>query len=245
MGETHIEHRVQRPVSAFNDREHAGRELVGFMKPTRGPDSVVLGLPRGGIAVGAPVAAALGAPLVPLVVRKLPIPSSPEMGFGAVAIDGTRVLNDRAVGSFGLSEQVIDRITDSVMEEVKRRARTYVGSDEPPDIEGRHVYVVDDGLATGFTAIVGARMARRHDPAHLTLAVPVAPVDSISAVESLFDEVYCLYVQESYSFAVASYYRDFHDMTDTEVMHYLQSQRSPASGPDAGASRSQGGAHER
>ena len=231
MGSLSIQYRVQGPTVAFRDREEAGRALVEFMVPRRRPDSIVLGLPRGGVAVGAPLADALGAPLLPLVVRKLPVPVSPEMGFGAVAIDGTRVLNKRAVGSFGLTEERIDRITEDVTQEVRRRAREYVGSDEPPDIEGRHVFIADDGLATGFTAIVGARMARRHDPASLTLAVPVSPVDSIGAVQDLFDEVYCLYVQESYSFAVASYYRDFHDMTDSEVQGYLQEQRAPATEP--------------
>jgi putative phosphoribosyl transferase len=224
MARLNIQYRVRSPFFAFRDRTEAGRALVAYMKPKPEPDALVLGLPRGGVAVGAPLADAVGAPLEPLVVRKLPIPISPEMGFGAVAIDGTRVLNDRAVASFGLTDEVINRITDDVMAEVRRRATEYVGSDRPPDIEGKDVYIVDDGLATGFTAIVGARMARRHKPSSLTLAVPVSPADSIAAVENLFDEVYCLYVQESYSFAVASFYRDFHDMTDAEVQRFLAAQ---------------------
>jgi putative phosphoribosyl transferase len=226
MAELNIQHRVRNPFSVFADREEAGHALVHYINPGSRPESVVLGLPRGGIAVGAPLAAALEATLQPLVVRKLPVPISPEMGFGAVAIDGTRVLNDRAVASFGIDDVLVDRIADEVMTEVRRRAREYVGSDEPPDIEGRDVFIVDDGLATGFTAVVGARMALRHNPASLTLAVPVSPVDSIMLVKDLFDEVYCLYVQESYSFAVASYYRDFHDMTDEEVRGYLEKNRT-------------------
>jgi putative phosphoribosyl transferase len=217
----HVRYHVREPSVVFEDREDAGRAIVGFMRPSRQPNSLVLGLPRGGVAVGDSVAAALDAPLEPLVVRKLPIPISPEMGFGAIAIDGTRVLNERAIASFGLTEAVIERVTEEVMDEVRRRARQYSGSDRPPDVSGRHVYIVDDGLATGFTAIVAAHMASRKDPASLTLAVPVSPISSLRAVQGLFDETYCLYAQESHPFAVASFYRDFHEMADSEVNRYL------------------------
>jgi putative phosphoribosyl transferase len=218
----HIGRRVPRSLIAFRDREDAGRVLAKFAGPVQPADPVVLALPRGGVAVGAPIADALGAPLVPLVVRKLPIPVSPEMGFGAVAIDGTMVLNDDVVRTFGISDSEVERIAREVMREVRRRAREYVGTDEPPDVRGRSVLIVDDGLATGFTAIVGARMVRKQKPASLTLAVPVSPADSIEAVSRFFDEIYCLYVQESYSFAVASYYEDFRDLSDDEVRRSLE-----------------------
>lgn len=226
-----IRHRVPRSVVAFRDREDAGKQLAEFVGPVLPADSVVLALPRGGVAVGAPIADALGAPLVPLVVRKLPIPISPEMGFGAVAIDGTRVLNEDVVRAFGISDSEVERITREVTREVRRRAREYVGSDEPPDVAGRHVIIVDDGLATGFTAIVGARMVRKQDPASLTLAVPVSPADSIDAVSRFFDEIYCLCVQESYGFAVASYYDDFRDMSDDEVRRSLEGRGEEARRP--------------
>jgi putative phosphoribosyl transferase len=221
MAILHIQHSVPRSLLAFRDREDAGRALAEFVGGSTRPDPVVLTLPRGGVAVGGPLADALGASLLPLIVRKLPIPMSPEMGFGAVAIDGTRVLNEGVVSGFGIADSEIETITDQVMREVRRRAREYVGTDEPPDVRGRHVLIVDDGLATGFTAIVGAQMVRKQEPASLVLAVPVSPADSISAVSEFFDEIYCLYVQESYGFAVASYYRDFHDMSDDEVRRLL------------------------
>jgi putative phosphoribosyl transferase len=227
LARLHIGRRVTRSVVAFADREDAGRVLAGFIGSARSANPLVLALPRGGIAVGARLADALGAALLPLVVRKLPIPVAPEMGFGAVAIDGTRVLNDEVVAGFRIAEADVERISDEVMREVRRRAREYVGTDEPPDVSGRHVFIVDDGLATGFTAIVGARMVRRQEPASLTLAVPVSPVDSITAAAKLFDEIHCLYVQESYGFAVASYYRDFHEMSDDEVRWFLRGRGAP------------------
>jgi putative phosphoribosyl transferase len=233
MAELRIEHRVRHPFLAFDDREAAGRALAEFLCPAPRPKPMVLALPRGGVAVGAPFARALGAALLPLVVRKLPIPAAPEMGFGAVAIDGTRVLNESVVRGFGIPEADVERITGEVMLEVRRRARAYVGSEEPPDVRGCSVFIVDDGLATGFTAIVGARMVRRRGPASLALAVPVSPADSIAVVAEHFDEIHCLCVQESHPFAVASYYRDFHDLRDDEVRRYLVGRGEPTEHGDA------------
>lgn len=221
----HIGRRVFRSMPVFADRGEAGRVLAEFLGSDVPAEPVILALPRGGVAVGAPLADALGAELVPLVVRKLPIPVSPEMGFGAVAIDGTRVLNDPVVRSFGIDPRQIEKITEGVMREVRRRAKEYGETDELPDFRGRNVFIVDDGLATGFTAIVGARMARTQGPASLALAVPVSPADSIATASEHFDEIYCLYVQESYGFAVASYYRDFHEMDDDEVRRLLKGRR--------------------
>jgi putative phosphoribosyl transferase len=239
MATLNIQHRVRQPVVAFRDRGHAGRVLVEFIGSERLPGAVVLALPRGGVAVGAPLADALGAALIPLVVRKLPVPISPEMGFGAVAVDGTRILNLPVVRGFGISDDEVERVTAEVTREVRRRAREYVGTDEPPDVTGREVFIVDDGLATGFTALVGARMVRARRPASLALAVPVSPADSISAVIELFDQIHCLYVQESHGFAVASYYRDFHEMGDHEVRAFLEGRGGPAAGGRGGGVRRQ------
>ncbi|MBD3347804.1 MAG: phosphoribosyltransferase [Candidatus Eisenbacteria bacterium] len=238
LGILHVAHRVGGPAPVFEDREDAGRTLSEFISGEVAASTAVLGLPRGGIAVGAAVADSLDAPLVPLVVRKLPIPISPEMGFGAVAIDGKRSLNDSVVTAFGISREEADRITADVMEEVRRRAREYVGTDAPPEVEGRDVLIVDDGLATGFTVLVAAKMVRNRGPRSMTLAVPCSPAGTLHAMEDRFDGIHCLYSQKSPSFAVASYYRDFHDMSDEEVKRYLdgrfsRSMGGAASGPAA------------
>ncbi len=226
MTEIHYQERVRGPFPAFGDREDAGRHIVDYMAPTRTVNAMVLPLPRGGIPVAQPLARVLDAPLEPVIVRKLPIPSSPEAGFGAVTIDGSRVLNDALLVNYPLSDDEIDRITEEVMEEVRRRAREYVGHDRPPDVQGKHVYMVDDGLASGFSMIAAATMVQSLHPESMTLCVPVAPERSIHAVEHYFDRIYCLFMQQRGSFAVASFYEDFHDLTDHEVLDILQQERA-------------------
>jgi len=183
---------------------------------------IVLAVPRGGVAVAAPLAEALHAPLDLLIVRKLPIPDSPEAGFGAVALDGSVVLNEPLVRDLGLSPRQIDAVVKEVLAEVRRRAREYAGHDRPPDVRGKRVRLVDDGLASGFTMTAAARMVKQGEPARMTLCVPVSPRDSLKAVEPYFDEVQCLIEQARPPFAVASFYQDFRDLTDEEVRAILE-----------------------
>jgi putative phosphoribosyl transferase len=222
MGELNIRHRVSMAEPVFEDREDAGRALAAYIPAPRGEISLVLALPRGGIPVAAPLAQCLAAPLEVVVARKLPIPDSPEMGFGAVAVDGTFEVNRDAVSMVGLSRAEIERIADRVAAEVRRRARVYAQSDEPPDVVSKHVYMVDDGLATGYSVLAAVRMVRKGKPESVTLCVPVSPVDSLELVRDRFDAVYCLYAQEMSPFAVASFYLDFHDLDDDEVIRYLR-----------------------
>ncbi len=222
----HIQKRVARPFTAFRERRDAGRNLVEFVK--RGPQkgSIVLALPRGGVPVGEPVAEALRAPLSLVLVRKLPIPISPEMGFGAITIDGTSVLNERVVSDYDISKREIEAITQRVKEEVIRRAKEYLGDDWKSEVRGMDVYMVDDGLATGYSVIAAASMIRKLEPRVIVLCVPVSPVTSIDAVRPHFDEIYCLIAQERGPFAVASFYEDFHEMTDDEVREVLERRRA-------------------
>lgn len=221
MSGIHVHQRLERSFPAFRDRCDAGARLADFVPTEREGDSVVLAVPRGGIPVGEPLAVALDAPLHMVPVRKLPIPSNPEAGFGAVALDGSRVLNDVLVYRFGLTQSLIDAVTEEVIEEVRRRAREYGGNEQHLPVQGRVAYLVDDGLASGYTMIAAAQMVRNLDPAALILAVPCSPWDSISRVQAYFDEMYFLYVQERTPFAVASYYRSFPDMSDDEVREIL------------------------
>jgi putative phosphoribosyl transferase len=232
-----IHERVDRPFPAFRDRSQAGRELARNIDAPKSGACLVLGLPRGGIPVGEALADKLAAPLEPVFARKLPLPLSPEMGFGAIALDGTVSLNERVVAAFGLGREEIDAIARDVVAEVRRRAREYSGNECPPEVEDRYVYMIDDGLATGQSMIAAARMVRKRKPARLTLCVPVAPVSSIDAVRPDFDEIHCLLAQRSGSFAVASYYADFHEMSDDEVRaildrarHRVSSDRGPTLG---------------
>lgn len=230
-----VQKKVSRPFAAFRDRTDAGQALARAVCPqvpasAKSEDerrsNVVLAVPRGGVAVAAPLAEALQAPLDLLIVRKLPIPDSPEAGFGAVALDGSVVLNEPLVRDLGLSRPQIDAIVKEVLAEVRRRAREYTGHDRPPDVRGKRVWLVDDGLASGFTMIAAARMVQQCEPARMTLCVPVSPRNSLKAVEAYFDEVQCLIEQAHPPFAVASFYEDFRDLTDDQVRAIVPGFRS-------------------
>lgn len=223
----HIGERVVRERVAFADRADAGRALASVVATVPDPGALVLALPRGGVPVAAAVSEALGCDLLPAFVRKLPIPASPEMGFGAVTLDGTVTLNQDVVRLFGLTPADVASVTEDVRREVERRARSF-GETGLPEVEGRRVLLVDDGLATGYTAIAAADMVRARGAGHLTVAVPVAPASAVVAVARHCDELFCLIAQESASFAVASYYRRFPDLTDAEVRDLLASRSSSA-----------------
>jgi putative phosphoribosyl transferase len=224
VARANVGRRVVRPMPVFCDRDEAGAVLAGFVKRAPSEEALVLALPRGGIPVGRPLAAALRAPLQPVFVRKLPLPSSPEMGFGALAIDGSMVLNHAVVRAFGIAEGTVRSVARQVQREIERRAYVY-GNGALPNVAGKIVYMVDDGLATGYTAMAAAKMVKAGMPSSVSLCVPVSPADSLVAVEAFFDEVYCLIAQDRPPFAVASFYRDFHDLSDKEVLEILRGSR--------------------
>ncbi len=213
----------------FKDREEAGRELGRALEAYRGPNSIVLGIPRGGVAVGYEVARELGAPLDAIVVRKIPVPWNPEAGFGAVGPDGTVTINEEIMPYLALSSKAIDRLAAEVYEEVRRRMRVYRGDRPEAPLTGRVALVVDDGLATGVTMVAALRSARNQGADKVIAASPVASGAGVKLIQPDADEVVCLYTHpEEYPFAVAAFYRQWTDMTDAEVIDYLS---RPTSGP--------------
>lgn len=221
LGRTHVRTTVQWAYPAYRDRADAGRALAGWIDSPPDAEALVFALPRGGVPVGRALADAIGCDMLPVLVRKLPIPSSPEMGFGAITVDGTMTLNQAVVDAYGIGPATIRRVADETREEVVRRSRAYPGGWPPPELEGSHVWLTDDGLATGFSAIAAARMIRAHGAATLALAVPCGPAGSVTRLAREVDDVWCAIAQTEGSFAVASYYHDFHDMSDAEVVALL------------------------
>ncbi len=205
----------------FADREEAGRQLAARYE---GPheDLLVLGIPRGGLAIGFTFAQALSAALDAIVTRKLPVPWSPELGFGAIAPDGTLSLNPEVLDIIGLRDDDVKEIAAEVLEEVKRREGAYRGERPFPAVAGRNVVVVDDGLATGYTMVAALKMLRKMEPAWLGVAVPVGPADTVELIRPMADYLLCLHIAAGAPFAVASYYDDFHDMNDAEVIAYME-----------------------
>ena len=218
---------VERAWPQFLDRTEAGCHLAALVVERVSGEAVVLAIPRGGVAVARPVADALAAPLDVVLLRKLPLPTSPEAGFGAVTLNGTLVLNEELVFLAQLSREEIEQIVTEVREELARRAHLYRGDRPSPELTRKTVVVVDDGLASGYTMLAAVRMACKASPAQVVVAVPVSPLSSILLVEPEADEVLCLIAQRAGPFAVASFYHDFHDLTDAEVEALLRPKANP------------------
>src|SRR6202165_1260832 len=173
----------------FRDRREAGRVLAEkFAAYATRPDVLVLALPRGGVPVGYEVARALGAPLDVFVVRKLGVPGYEELAMGAGATGGVRVLHDQLVERLGIPDHVIDAVAARELHELARRERLYRGGRPPPDVRGRTVVLVDDGLATGATMHAAIEALRQQNPARIVVAVPTASPETCEEMKARADE---------------------------------------------------------
>jgi predicted phosphoribosyltransferase len=205
----------------FRNRTDAGRRLAEKLAAYADrPDALVLALPRGGVPVGSEVAQGLGAPLDVFLVRKLGVPGHEELAMGAVATGGVRVLNDEIVHGLGISEHEIDASVSRELRELARRERLYRSDCPPPDVAGRTVILVDDGLATGATMRAAVQALRQQQPARIVVAVPTASLDTCQAMKAEADDVVCAMTPEPF-FAVGYWYEDFTQTTDDEVRELL------------------------
>jgi putative phosphoribosyl transferase len=207
-------------MRTFRDRADAGRQLARELERFRAEEPIVLGLPRGGVPVAFEIANALGAPLDVVVVRKLGVPSQPELAMGAVGENGALVVNKRVVRLAGVTGAQLVAAEAREREEVVRRARRFRGSRPALRLDGHTVIVVDDGIATGSTARAALEVAREHGASRVVLAVPVAAPDSLEQLAKLADEVVCLHAPRGF-FAVGQWYENFTQVSDEEVTMLL------------------------
>ncbi|MER5349958.1 phosphoribosyltransferase family protein [Kitasatospora sp. NPDC002551] len=214
----------------FTDRTDAGRRLAALLGHLRGPGTVVVALPRGGVPVAAEVAAALGAPLDICVIRKLGVPYQPELGMGAIGEDGVRVINDQVLRPAGVTPEQLAAVEARERAELERRAHRYRGGRPPVDLRGRTVVVVDDGIATGSTARAACLIVRARGAARVVLAVPVAPPDWTERLSGVADELVCVGTPSPF-FAIGEFYADFSQTEDAEVLRRLAAART---GDEAG-----------
>jgi putative phosphoribosyl transferase len=214
----------------FEDRRDAGRQLAAALRACRLTRPIVLGLPRGGMPVAAEIAAELAAPLDALVVRKLGAPFNPELAVGAIASGGVCVLNDELAGRPGLvDEAALEKVIRRESAELDRRESAYRGERPFPDLAGRDVVLVDDGMATGATMRAAAEALRALNPASIVAAIPTASASAVARLKPLVDRVVCLDVPAMFS-AVGQFYRHFGQTSDDEVRALLESASASDSG---------------
>jgi putative phosphoribosyl transferase len=205
----------------FRDRTDAGWQLAAKLRAYADrPDVVVLALPRGGVPVGFEVAQALHAPLDVFLVRKLGLPGQPELAMGAIASGGVRVLNDEVVDRLRVSSRVIETVAKQELQELERRQRRYRDDRPPPEVRGKTIILVDDGLATGSTMRAAVAALRQQLPAQIIVAVPVGAAETCADLEAEADLVVCARTPDPF-YAVGLWYQDFAQTTDDEVHELL------------------------
>lgn len=204
----------------FDDRRDAGRRLAALLARYETQRPVVVAMPRGGVLVGAEIARQLRAPLDIIVVRKLGSPWQPELGIGAIAEGGVSVLNDGLIAEIGVGQQALQEVMRREDEELQRRVQRYRGGRPATPLNGRLAILVDDGLATGYTARAAIAALRKRGAAEVVLAVPVAPGDAVRALSAVADEVIAVETPPFF-FGIGEFYADFRQTSDEEVIAAL------------------------
>lgn len=205
----------------FENRREAGRALAAMLHEyANRRDVLVLALPRGGVPVAFELATALRAPLDVFVVRKLGVPGHEELAMGAIATGGVRVLNEDVVQSLGIPQAVIDAVAAAEQKELQRREQLYRGGRPAPEVRGRTIILVDDGLATGSTMRAAVAALRQQGPARIVVAVPVGAPSTCDEFRADVDQIVCGFTPEPF-YGVGQWYEDFSQTSDEEVRELL------------------------
>ena len=214
--------RSGRGQPLFNNRYDAGRQLADKLGQYKGKSVLALAIPNGGVPVGLEVALALDADLDLAISRKIPLPNNPEAGFGALADDGTSILNEELIKKFKLTQYQVNYQINRVRAEIRQRNSLYLENRLPAEVRGRIVIAIDDGLASGYTMRAAVESLRRRQPEKIIVAVPVASVAGLERVAGVADKVITVMVGNVPMFAVADFYRYWSDLNETEVVQCLK-----------------------
>ncbi len=206
----------------FEDRKEAGRLLAVNLSKYKASDSIVLGIPSGGVPVASEIASALNLPIDLIIVRKIQIPFNPETGFGAMDPDGKIILNEGLLNQLRLTEDEIRLQIKKTMDVIEKRNQLFRGDRPYPALQGKAIIVVDDGLASGYTMLAAVHFIRRKSPREIIAAVPTGSERTIDFIMPYIDELICLNVRTRFPFAVADAYRNWYDLTDKEVLDILK-----------------------
>lgn len=214
-------HELRDKTNIFSDRKDAGMVLADMLDDYKDSDSLVLGIPAGGVPVAAPISSKLGIDLDVAVVSKITLPWNTEAGYGAVAYDGTVKLNEDIISQLGLTNDQIKNGTEKALNKVKRRFKEYRGDKKFPITKNRTVILVDDGIASGFTMLVAVEALTNTGANNIIIAVPTAHLKSLELVSPMVNRVYCANIRGGWGFAVAEAYKNWYDVDDEEVLQIL------------------------
>jgi len=216
---------VRQAEPIFDNRYDAGRQLAAKLMEYKGQSAVVLAIPNGGASVALGAALALEADLDLIISRKIPLPLSPEGGFGAVTDDGTTMLNEEVVKKAGLSPYQINYQVNQVRAEIRQRSLLYHGDSPPRVISGKTAIIIDDGMATGYTMMAAVESVRHRRPREIVVAVPAAPAGVLKQVERIADRVVTCATGSTSEFYLSDFYRYWHELSDDEVIQCLREWR--------------------
>ena len=214
------------PQAIFENRQDAGRQLAAKLSEYVDQPVVVLAIPNGGVPVALEVASALKVNLDLVICRKIPMPFNPEAGFGAIADDGTIILNEEIVKRLGLNRQQIEYEASKVRAEIKQRDILYRKDRPLVTVGGRIVIIIDDGLASGITMTAAVESVRHRRPKEITVAAPCASALAVKQLEKVADRVVACVTGYMPRFAVADFYHLWYDLSDDEVIQYLNQWRA-------------------
>jgi putative phosphoribosyl transferase len=220
-------------MAYFNDRVDAGKRLASELADFKDKDALVLAIPRGGVVVGYEIAKALSLQLDVIIPRKIGAPDNPELAIGAVTEDGTTILDRSLIAYIGVPPYYIEEESERQRQEIQRRLKVYRQNEPYPNLKGRNVIIVDDGIATGSTMKAALASVKNRGAKSVTIAIPVGPPSTIGELEKIADCVVCPYTPEYFQ-AIGQFYSDFSQTTDEEVIELLKKNRQSKSDKHAG-----------
>ena len=208
----------------YPSREAAGEILAQKLRSLNLNKPFLIAIPRGGIQVAEAIADEFKIPVNTIITKKLPIPESPEAGFGAISEEGEKILDEETASYLGLSDSDIEGISKKVIEDIKHRTQIY-GSVDKNKVRSSDVIVVDDGVATGYSLIAALKSIRKMNPNSITAAVPVSSEEAYHKILRYADNVVCPLIARSVFFAVAAYYKEWYDLSETQIQKILKKYR--------------------
>lgn len=212
---------LRNRINVFEDRRDAGIRLAEKLNRYKDSNGIILAIPSGGVPVAVEVSRCLRLPLDLIVVRKIQIPYNPEAGFGAMDPDGEVILNRELLSRLMLTDDEINNQIKRTAEVISKREKFFRGGKPFPTVNNKHVIIIDDGLASGYTMLSAIRFLKKRFPAIIIAAIPTGHDRAINIIKAEVEEIVCLNVRAGFSFAVADAYRNWYDLTDHEVIEIL------------------------